>query len=498
MSGSSNVDPSIALQAGRGTTQPENPLQMVGQFANVQNALNANRLFPTQQAILQQTQQSGQANLARQWYQQTSNAVLPLLQKWSANPASAKMSDLTGLLGAVEHNGISTQPYLSRLMALSPTGDGVDLYNSVRGITIPGAQTDAGAATTAVVGSPTSVNTGQAIQPGTMAGAASPNYGSFTPQGAPVQVYPGRGQLIGQVEYVDANGVKQQTTAENYARIAGSGANVGPAVPVGPQSGAPAPASGGSGGPTPVVGIGGPATPQNPPRLAAGTAGTIAGPTPGTPEAATASALSAHAANQRAATFATDMFPLTQAQTALANAPTGKGSQAVHDVSSYINTFSPAWAQKALSFVTLGTAMTPDQVAAYDEAKKYLTQGQLGQTGASRSDAGLSTAGVASPSTTISKEAAQLVLRGMIGLRRMEQEGTLEFNNSGQPPANYDKFMAGFSTAADPRVYTFDQMTPAERQQTLAGLKTPAKIAAFQAAVKRSEDNGIFSAPGPQ
>jgi hypothetical protein len=86
----------------------------------------------------------------------------------------------------------------------------------------------------------------------------------------------------------------------------------------------------------------------------------------------------------------------------------------------------------------------------------------------------------------------------MIGLRRMEQEGTLEFNNSGQPPAAYDQFMARFSTAADPGVYTFDQMTPTERQQTIAGLKTPAKIAAFQAAVKRAEDNGILSAPGPQ
>ena len=52
--GGGTADASIPLQAGRGTTQPENPLQMVGQFANVQNALNANRLFPGQ---LQQQQQ---------------------------------------------------------------------------------------------------------------------------------------------------------------------------------------------------------------------------------------------------------------------------------------------------------------------------------------------------------------------------------------------------------------------------------------------------------
>jgi hypothetical protein len=218
---------------------------------------------------------------------------------------------------------------------------------------------------------------------------------------------------------------------------------------------------------------------------------------PGTPEAETASAMSAHGANVRAASFATDMFPLTQAQKALATAPTGKGSEAVHDVSSYINTFAPTALQKALSFIS--PAMTSDQVAAYDEAKKYLTQGQLGQSGANRSDAGLTTAGAASPSTTISKEAAQLVLRGMIGLRRMEQDGTVQFNASGQPPAAYDQFMTKFSTTADPRVYTFDQMTPAERNQTMTALaKTPAKQAAFVAAVEQAEKNGIMSAPGPE
>ena len=64
--------------------------------------------------------------------------------------------------------------------------------------------------------------------------------------------------------------------------------------------------------------------------------------------------------------------------------------------------------------------------------------------------------------------------------------------------ADYDKFQTKFATSADPRAYMFDQMTPAERQQTLSSFKDSGKRQAFISQVQRAEKNGVLSAPGPQ
>jgi hypothetical protein len=222
--------------------------------------------------------------------------------------------------------------------------------------------------------------------------------------------------------------------------------------------------------------------------------GHVAAPAVGAPEAVGAQVAPAQALADRVPHFQTDMYPLIQAQTALATAPTGKGSEAVHSASSYLNTFAPSIIQRGLAFIS--PLMTPSEVTAYDEAKKYLTQGTLGMPGSTRSNEGQAMAGAASPNTQISKEATQLVLKGMIGLRRMEQDEGQSWIASGQPPSQLNAFRADFQKQADPRVYLFDQMTPQERQQTLAGIKDPAKRNAFIAGVQRAEANGVLSAPG--
>jgi hypothetical protein len=240
-------------------------------------------------------------------------------------------------------------------------------------------------------------------------------------------------------------------------------------------------------------------SPANPPRLSPNAAlpgaggAPFVGARPGQAENAVQSAGAAHEANARAKTFASDMWPLEQGLQELDAAPTGKGSEAAHHISSLLQTYGPGWIQRALSFVS--PVMTPEEVSAYDVAKKYLTQVQLGGPGATRSNEGLSTAGAASPSVEITPAAARLVLKGMIGLRRMEQEGTLEFNQSGLAPDAYDKFQTKFATSADPRAYMFDKFTPQQRQQIISGL-SPAKRQAFIAQVERAEKNGILTAPG--
>ena len=142
--------------------------------------------------------------------------------------------------------------------------------------------------------------------------------------------------------------------------------------------------------------------------------------------------------------------------------------------------------------------MTPEQVKAYDEANKYLTQGQLGAPGATRSNEGAAIAGAATPSVTVSKEAAQEVLRGMIALRRMEQAGTLAWQQSGAPPNQYGTFMSSYATKADPRVFMFDQLTPEQRQKLQTDLTKQGKWNQFAGQVYAAERSGVLSPPNAQ
>lgn len=479
MSGSliGGVDASIPLQAGKGVAQP-NPLQTIGEFASAKNALNNLQLFPGalalqggQQTLQGQQIQAGQSNLIQQQRQLGAASLVPLLAK--KGPLS--LDDVTTALGAAERSGVVTQPTLADFIGVPLTGNPALDDAAIRAHIAANAQAPANAAAqvTNQPGSP--VDTGTAVQPTVVAPAGSPNAGQTSVAGAPVQTYPSRQAQLGQVQWKDSAGVVHYGTMGDWAKARGQDSLIGPATPSSEAS-------------PPSLGTGRFPTASTQP------AASISGPAPGTPENATASALAAHAANQRASTFASDMYPLQQAQTALANAPTGKGSEAAHAASSYINTFAPSFVQKGLSFIS--PIMTPDQQAAYDEAKKYTTQIQLNAPGATRSNEGQSAAGAANPSVEISPQAAQLVIKGMIGLRRMEQDATLEFNKSGLPPAGYDKFQTQFATQADPRAYMFDQMNPAQRQQMLSSFKTPAARNAFIQQVERAEQNGVLSAPG--
>jgi hypothetical protein len=196
----------------------------------------------------------------------------------------------------------------------------------------------------------------------------------------------------------------------------------------------------------------------------------------------------------RVASFRSEMYPLLAAQDALAKAPTGKGSETLQSVSSYINTFAPELLQRALSHIS--PILSKDEVAAYDEARKYTTQIQLGAPGATRSNEGQAAAGAANPSVGISNEAAKVVLKGLISLRRMEQDEGQSWIKSKRPPAELNNFRAEFQNQTDPRMYLFDQMSPTERSQTLASFgDNTRKRMEFMAGVERAERNGVLSAP---
>lgn len=477
MSGSlttGGVDAGIPLQAGK-NLQQANPLQQIGQFAGIQNALNQNRLFPGQMQLQQQAVQGGQVGLAQRINQAAYQGLTPILAK----PAGTiTHEDLTTALGSLEANqGLPTHGVLADLMATAPTGDGPAFDQKVRSMITARAMVSPESAVAQVTGTPTTMANGQQNQPGVVPGAGAPGFGSFQPAGAATQVFPSRGELASQVSRpasaaeATSLGIPEGTplTETMLGRLQQQGASnlTGPAgMGSGRYSPAPSQAA-----PGPVV----------------------SGMAPGVPESMAAQVGPGQALADRVSHFQSDMYPLTAAQQALAKAPTGLGSEAAHNVSSYLNTFSPQWIQKGLAFVS--PIMTPEETTAYDEAKKYLTQGQLGTPGATRSNEGLTTAGAANPSTQITKEAAQVVLKGMVALRRMEQDEGQTWLASGQPPSQLNQFRAAFQKQADPRVYMFDQMTPQQRQQTLAAIKQPAARAAFISSVQRAEQNGVLSAP---
>lgn len=204
----------------------------------------------------------------------------------------------------------------------------------------------------------------------------------------------------------------------------------------------------------------------------------------------------------RSQTYANDMFPLFKAQQQLAVAPTGKGTEDKYDASAILQSRAPEWLHRAAAYVTnlgsgayLGGIMTPEQTTAYSEANKYLTQGSLGVAGATRSNEGGQTASAASPSVNIPKPAALAVLQGMIGLRRQEHDMTLQWQNSGQPVANLNKFVTQFQTNADPRVYVWDQLTAPQRKQVIEKM-TPAQQGEFAAKVNQAKTNGIYNTFG--
>lgn len=188
MSGSiGGVDASIPLQAGRGVQQP-NPLQQIGQFAQIQNALNSNRLFPAQQQQLdlanQRSQiglQSDQSGLIQQQRQLGAAALTPLLAK--KGPLS--LDDITTALAGAEKSGVVTQPTLADFQGVQITGNPAIDDANFRAHILANSQPPAAAAG-AVTPSQGAADVGPSILPYTTGARGMPDQGVVTPVGQPL------------------------------------------------------------------------------------------------------------------------------------------------------------------------------------------------------------------------------------------------------------------------------------------------------------------------
>jgi hypothetical protein len=475
MSGSiGGVDASIPLQAGKGVA-PVNPLAQIGEFANVQNALNTAKMFPGQLALQKQQQQSNAMNLI----EQNNQGAAHFLSQFVTTPPK-DINAFTDLAARAEAMGYSAAG-LNHARQVAEA-NGVPLADAFQRWVVANAQ-PAHTAVNSVAPAQTTMNAGDVVLP-----IATPNPG--TPgAGQPRQVAPGI--AVGpSAEFWQAQIDRLVTTPEDAARYG---------VPIGTkideaaiarakqqhsytQPGTRIPAAGTS---QPSAGI-----PGN-----GGYPGTaiVTAPSPTTMSTNAAQVAPAQAVADRVGHFQTDMFPLLQAQSELGKANTGKGSAAMHSISSYLNTFAPEQIQRGLSLIS--PIMNPEETTAYDLTKKYLAQGQLGVPGATRSNEGLATAGTASPSADITPEAAKLVVKGMIALRRMEHDegqSWLSQGKGGQAPdaSTFNDFRSNFAKTTNPSVYTFDMMSPAQRRDFL--LKNPNAAALIQ----RAERNGVIQAPG--
>jgi hypothetical protein len=173
---SPGFDPAIALQAGRGVAPP-NPLQTIGQFAQIQNAINQNTAFPGQMELQQQRIAGGKADLLQTWKQASARQLAPLLAE-GANPT---LADATSTLARLESMGISTHEPLA---ALSSMSDGPNFRNQL-GSWISANLATPGNEVSSVVGTPHE----QVTEQGTTSGITRPGFagggfvgGSFTQQ----------------------------------------------------------------------------------------------------------------------------------------------------------------------------------------------------------------------------------------------------------------------------------------------------------------------------
>jgi hypothetical protein len=519
MSGSmtGGVQSDIPLQAGRGVPQPENLLATAGQFANTANALNQLKLFPGAQQLQQgdislqgQRIQAGAANLANQFYQQTSAGLLPLLAK---PMGTITHSDLTSALAGIEYSGVVTQPWTSRFFAINRSGNGPQFDAAVRSIVQPGSQTDAGAALHTVIGAPTTVNTGQAIQPGLIVPPGLPGGGAFTPAGGAIQQYPSRTDLINQVgrpataqQAVELGvpiGTQLNETMLTRLQQQGAGALAGPA--------------GASPG---VTGVGGPVSPANPPRLTTTppaaaapdtSGGVLLAPPPAPPPIATSHgavvsgfspAVAAEYAastgqynedNKASSSFQQRVFPLQQAAQALKNTDTGPGAETVNQVKSFLLAQTPESLQKYLPGVD------PNKIANFDEAAKYLAQYAMNQPGAAQSDMHLGLAQTANASTHISNQAAQQVVMNALGLERMKQAAMLQFNQE-HPEAGssiiYQRWLNNkFLPSQDPRGFSWDEQTQEQKQHATQGMTRQDKLRLLTS-INLARDLNLTGQPG--
>ena len=528
------IDPSIFAQANKPTTLMNDPSQQLAQMAQAQNAVNQNKLFQSgqargelmQQAIDPSTGQFSPSQFNR-LLSQDPRAALSAPEAvgqsqglmGSQYDLAAKRNDfLSSAIGAalkapddqihqialdslsrgVDMGLLTPQDAIKQGLLLSnnPTGLRQQLTQIQMSRMSPQGQRDA------TYGTPATRDTGQGIESGNV----MQDQGSGFRPTTTTDVYPSRGQLAGQQTGVGPDTAPTSITTADRLSDQGRSDLAGPAgtrpgqlpsklLPPG-YTGRYAPGGGGAAQPPPGPGLQPAATPSRPPPTPMGGAVTVGLP-PGTVNEAEASVGHASLARDAANTYQTRMQPLQAAQIALANTKTGSGAATLNSIRQRLESFTPAMFD---GFRLAGGSVEAD--AAFDEARKYLTQYASNTPGGNRSDAGGQTAKDSNASVDISPMAARMVVQAAMGMERMKQAQTMEFNASGKTGGQYDRFQSQLATNADPRAFVSDMQTPDERTAIIGKLRAQkaagnaAPLNNYVASLRLGMKHGLLPAGG--
>ncbi len=484
MSGSGGINSSIPLQAGQGITQPINPLATYGQYQQLQAGRNQLQqqqnelsMFPGQQQLQQQAVQGGALGLA----QKTNQAAYSMLAPYLADP-SMTHDKLTTALAGIEAAGIPTGGVIADFQKSLPGGDGPGFNQAFR--TTVGARmlTDPNAQLQAVAGAPTSINTGPAIQPGMTGGILSRQPGAFSPSGGAVQLglSPEGATTPTQVGITPQGapimGTRQQFINNTGGQPLGTGRL--PTALLNPnRPGVAAPGSIGAGSP----GYAPAQTDAAPAPGASGGVVTGLGP-------AQATALTQQGGeSQKAFQAIADQGVQAQSQNAVLGNMLGdaahfaSGQTDLNAVKAQIQKYAPSLA------ASLG--VSPQSVAANESFDKLANQ-IAGAQGAG-SDARLAVAQGANPSSHLSPQGVDLVVRQLQGNADFLQARA---KLAAAYPDQSDRagFESKIGAQIDPRAFQFDRMTPQQRV-TYAQSLSPTDQKKVQTAYVKAGQLGLLS-----
>lgn len=457
MSGSvGGVDASIPLQA---KAPQSNPLQTIGAFANVQNALNQNKLFPGQQQQQQQAIQSGNVTLSQHINQAVNQGLTPLLAMPQGGITHKAFTDA---LGAIEARGIPTSGAINQILAAAPQGDGPGFDQAVRSIITSQAMVSPESSVGAVTGSPAQIGTGLAVQPGVVAGPGAPGFGGFRPAGAPVQVYPSRGEMAGRTDIVSPSGARSSVPLGSVTPPELSGMPLGPGRPQAP-----------GGVPPSLVG-------PHAPTALPGQVPTSIGPASEAQKTATGgqSATAFTNVSQEAQHAQEQNALLSNMQNDLKNFVSGPGAHTVNDLEKMVQGWTGG----------LGDAYKT-KIAAQESFDKI--SNQLVTTAEPGSDARQGVIQGANPSSAQSPEGIDFIIRQLQGVNDYKTARANLAASPGVDRSDYPTWQSKTGSALDPRVFQFARLTPEQKRTYYEGLP-PGERAAFKQKYLAAQGAGFY------
>lgn len=461
----SQIDPTIALQAGKNAQAPVNPLAVAGNYAQTANALNNLKLFPAQQQQLnlanQRSQigvQSDQSSLINQQRQLAYAATVPLLaQKRLLTP-----TDLTDAWGAAEKGGVVTQPAIQEFSNVPMTGDPAKDDAAIRAHILANSQPPAAAAG-AVTPGQTVIDAGPTIQPALRGAPGMPDQGAITPAGAPIQkgLTPSEATTPTPIGVTPTGAPVVGTRQQFIDKTGGAPSPLGTGrIPPALLNGTTPPGAAQPSAPGVVTGLG-------PAQVAA---------------QSTAGAQSAHAFQDIA-----DRGVQALGQNAILGTMLGDTSQFATGESGW-NNFKTTLTRNAPA-IAKSFNIAPDSIAANESFDKFANQ--IADAQGAGSDARLAVTQAANPSSHLSQAGADLIIRQLQGNADYIQARA---KLAATYPDQTDRagFEAKTGSQLDPRAFQFARMTPQQKVTFVSSIKSPQDKAKLQSSYNYAVGQGLI------